>query len=107
LIADLFTLIGITPMEMRAPSATNVFAPRNRNSAAARDNQKLEKEIIKETSDEMARCRNFTRIFPSGSSQSYKGFFEGPRPFNELVDSRMGRLYRREFKSGRAFVDSY
>lgn len=32
LIADLFTLVGITPIELRVPSATNVFAPRERNS---------------------------------------------------------------------------
>lgn len=123
LIADLFTLIGITPLQQRqsgpgrankgvtygaylqgalVPASTkkkqvSFYASDNRvPSAISRE----EKAIIMETAEEYKRRGGFERIFPSEVSINYKSFFEQERPYNSLLWERMGKIYRKNDSSG-------
>ena len=43
------------------------------------------REILKETLEEFARVKNFTRIFPVTGSNYYDKFFDVQRPSNKLL----------------------
>lgn len=124
LIADLFTLIGITPLQMRqsgpgrANKAVTYAAYLQGNPAPGGNNRKKqtsfytgemhaaggiskeEKMIISDTMEEYKRKGGFERIFPSELSINYKSYFEQERPYNALLWERMGKVYRKNDSSG-------
>jgi tubulin polyglutamylase TTLL5 len=123
LIADLFTLIGITPLQMRQPGpgrankgvtygaylqgglmpASTKKKPVSFYSGDMQGSSGIsreEKAIIVETAEEYKRKGNFERIFPSDVSINYKSFFEQERPYNSLLWGRMGKIYRKNDSSG-------
>lgn len=120
MLADLFTMIGIVPVDMRK-SASSGHKNRDFNFAAymqqlaPMDRRKRkqqsdggkprtaeqdsltaeERAALKETEDELKRCGNFDRIFPSEVSINYRNFFEEERKLNSLVCSNLGKLHRK------------
>ena len=123
LIADLFTLIGITPLQMRQPGpgrankgvtygaylqgglmpASTKKKPVSFYSGDMQGSSGIsreEKAVIVETAEEYKRKGNFERIFPSDVSINYKSFFEQERPYNSLLWGRMGKIYRKNDSSG-------
>jgi tubulin polyglutamylase TTLL5 len=118
LISDLFTMIGIVPLDVRksgggknlrgplaaySQSLNPPTAPKRRTApgfwnagANSEPGTKDERGVIKETNAENARCGNFERIFPTELSINYKNFFEMERPYNQILLAKQGRVYRRE-----------
>lgn len=50
---------------------------------------KEERKIIKETEDEIKRCRGFKLLFPNENMLYYEQFFEEKRKINELLAKRL------------------
>ena len=122
LIADLFTLIGITPLQQRQPGPGRankgitygaylqgvmpVSTKKKQVSFYAGDTHvptsesREEKAILAETAEEYKRRGGFERIFPSEVSINYKSFFELERPYNSLLWEKMGKIYRKNDSSG-------
>ncbi|EAS05014.3 tubulin-tyrosine ligase family protein (macronuclear) [Tetrahymena thermophila SB210] len=102
MLSDLFTLVGIVPLDQRYSidqsfnftlnSAINEKQYANIvNSLTSNWEQhkkqltKLERAVLKETEDELKRCRKFKRIYPGETCFKYKNYFEQDRPFNILL----------------------
>lgn len=111
LISDLFTLIGMVPLDQRNTLQENktyitqpyleklsVAKPAKRKQKFFKSEKtssfKEERTILKESIEEHKRRGNFTRLFPCELSYQYKQFFEEERPLNEMLWSSLGRICR-------------
>jgi len=105
LIADLFTLIGVVPLEQHDYSDAGYnnllkFTPirksqrwlkekKPKNYIAASTPIKEQKTAIKETNSEYRRRGRFRRIFPTIHYSYYKKFFETERPLNIIIADQL------------------
>lgn len=121
MISDLFTMTGVVSVSHRHSKngntqnkALNLLAymqktnysqakPKRNSDTRGKANfdsfadidNKEEKAIIKETNDEYKRRGKFERIFPSELSMNYKNLFERERPYNSMLSSYLGKIYRK------------
>mmetsp|Transcript_28588 Transcript_28588/g.50840 ORF Transcript_28588/g.50840 Transcript_28588/m.50840 type:complete len:209 (+) Transcript_28588:1077-1703(+) len=120
MLADLFTMIGIVPIDMRkiassgnknkefnfaaymqqiAPLASRKkkhYSDGGKPRTADQDSMTSEERAaVKETEEELKRCGSFDRIFPSEISINYRNFFEEERKLNTLVCNHLGKLHRK------------
>ena len=104
LIADLFTMIGIVPLDQREYSDIEILKKQSQISPYAlilnKNKKKLgpiakskasniEKTVIRETEKEYKRRGHFRRIFPTKDYAYYKTFFETERPLNQLLANHL------------------
>ena len=112
LIADLFTMIGVVPIDQRdysdqgtskggaqlnpyvcqdvkAPPMKLIKMSKKVVDFNGRPLNKEEKAIIKETDEEYKRKGSFRRIFPTVNYANYRTFFEEERPYNVLLANRL------------------
>ena len=100
LISDLFTMVGIVPIDQRntllenrtiitqpylEKLSFNKTSKKKPKSLKTEKSSKEDSKILKESIEEHKRRGNFTRLFPSELSYQYKHFFEEERPLNELL----------------------
>lgn len=120
LIADLFTLIGIVPIEQHDYSDAVLNCPlkflatrkshKGLKARKARANTlpsgltKEQKAAIRETASEHKRRGRFRRIFPTVHYSYYKGFFESERPLNVAVADQLLRELPEERRSHRSLI---
>jgi tubulin polyglutamylase TTLL5 len=123
MLADLFTMLGIVPVERRRSSGSGyrskaINGPaylhkqlkssgRSRLRSGWNESNKPqtayqdfltseERAAIRETTEELERCGNFERIYPSETSVNYRTFFDEERKLNTLICSHVGRLHRKD-----------
>ena len=61
----------------------------NKNSLLSNDYSKEEKRAIRDTEEELKRCRGFKMIFPNENMLYYEQFFEEKRKINEAVCKKL------------------
>lgn len=94
MMADIFTLIGVTPNDQRDDVSfkanKNLFAYANpydeaNKQESGRKMRHNELAIIAETREELQRCQRFKLIYPSYNVAMYKPYFEIDRPHNSAL----------------------
>jgi tubulin polyglutamylase TTLL5 len=121
MLADLFTMLGIVPVDQRKSSSSghknkafnyaaymqqqlpparrrskNSWNESSKPQTAEHDSMTAEERAaIKETLEEVKRCGGFERIFPSEISINYRNFFDEERKLNTLICNHLGKLHRR------------
>ncbi|CAK80151.1 unnamed protein product (macronuclear) [Paramecium tetraurelia] len=84
MLADLFTLIGIVPLDQRFSQDLS-YVRNQSNYDVKKHQQEFEKYILKETEEEFKRSRGWKRLYPSDQSSRYSKYFESDRPLNALL----------------------
>lgn len=87
MIADLFTMIGITPLSERYLNGGHArFETRHylRSEELKRQDSAIDKFIVRELEAENHRSGGWKRVFPTKTGR-YKNYFEVDRYFNRIV----------------------
>lgn len=103
LLADLLNLVGIPSHEWRDRPKARGGRP-NWNEPSPGELSTLERQVIRETEQEMTRLGSFERIFPCENASLYKSLFDTERPlntllFNQFAPSRSSRNASRALES--------
>lgn len=85
LLADLFNLVGIPSHSWRDKPKARGSRPNWNKEPVAGELSSLERQVLRETEQEMNRLGSFERIFPSENACIYKSLFDTERPLNSLL----------------------
>lgn len=86
MIADLFTLIGLVPLDQRYSVDKSYLLNSNKTSKQIfSEQEKLKQLVLKQFEDELKRTRGWKLVYPTETALRYKQFFDIDRPLNKLL----------------------
>ena len=91
LVAEVFTVVGISSDLEKKPDPHLInshlfkYVTVEDKYSAGKEERKRDMRIIRETREEILRCKGFKLIFPSYNFALYKQYFEAERPLNKIL----------------------
>lgn len=86
MIADLFTLAGVVPLDQRYSVDKSYMLNSNKTGKIiGSEQEKLKALVLKEFEEELGRARGWKLAYPTETAVRYKQFFDIDRPLNKLL----------------------